>query len=212
MIKRIPFSFTQVSKINYLYNNFVSFCWMLLTLRKDWWAFHTINDCWAFLRPRVLLGLALPLIIHSMTKLNGKLLSIDQRFPKENNFFFLLFCFFVKEKRKQLKSPCGGWRFPIKYPPHVTDTWDEKCSHLNLQGMTILRSIMQEPSVPNRVGNISKPSARQSFKIIFIPDCTSTLSCTDTSPVNFPYAFSNIIHHNHRIIKQKKSDTQVNLV
>uniref|UniRef100_A0A0A9DBZ3 Uncharacterized protein n=1 Tax=Arundo donax TaxID=35708 RepID=A0A0A9DBZ3_ARUDO len=54
---------------------------------------------------------------------------------------------------------------------------------------------MHEPSVTSNVGNMSKPSAKQSFKIIFIPVWTSILSCTDRSPEHFPYALSNIIHH-----------------
>lgn len=41
----------------------------------------------------------------------------------------------------------------------------------------ILRSIMQDPSVTNKEGNISKPSDKQRFKISFMPVWTSTLSC-----------------------------------
>lgn len=83
----------------------------------------------------------------------------------------------------------------------ILHTWISK----GCPWIPILRSIMQEPSVTNNVGNMSKPSARHNFKIILIPVCTSTLSWTDRSPEHFPYARNKIIHQSPEITSEISS-------
>jgi hypothetical protein len=72
--------------------------------------------------------------------------------------------------------------------------------------MPMRRSIMHEPSVTSKVGNMSKPSARQTFKIILMPVWKSTLSCRDVSPVHLAYALKRIIHHKPAPSTHKTTD------
>lgn len=62
--------------------------------------------------------------------------------------------------------------------------------------LTILRSIMQQPSAQRRVGNVSNPSERHKLRIRRIPFWHSGNSANEVSPVDFVYARSKIIHQN----------------
>jgi hypothetical protein len=53
---------------------------------------------------------------------------------------------------------------------------------------------------------MSKPSARQTFKIILMPVWKSTLSCRDVSPVHLAYALKRIIHHKPAPSTHKTTD------
>jgi hypothetical protein len=68
--------------------------------------------------------------------------------------------------------------------------------HRTGQLLTILRSIMLQPSAHNNVGKVSKPSDRHRLSMSLIPFWHSGVSDSVKSPVAFVYARRSMIHQN----------------